>query len=173
MDQAESVLVALAQRGDEEAFTELVRRRQASTRQLMYRLCGDFALADDLAQQTFLKLWQNLRKLNDLNRFPGWLKRISINTWISHARKHDLLADSDDALSATTSFHDPTLVDDLERALGNLSANARACVVLAYLEGMTNEEIANALETPLGTVKSHIRRGSQTLREALADYASS
>lgn len=170
MEGAEAALVGLAKLGDEAAFAELVKRRQAPTRQLMYRLCGDLTLADDLAQLTFLKLWQNLKGLQDLSRFPGWFKRIAVNTWISHARKHDLLHDADEQIQATTRFRDPTLVDDLERGLSQLSASARSCVVLAYLEGMTNEEVADQLGIPLGTVKSHIRRGSKTLREALSDY---
>ena len=178
MDGAEAALVGLAQLGDEAAFAELVKRRQASTRQLMYRLSGDLALADDLAQLTFLKAWQKLQGLQDLSRFPGWFKRIAVNTWISHARKHDLLKkaekdtekDADQVAEASARFRDPTLVDDLEYALSLLSTASRSCVVLAYLEGMTNEEVSEQLGIPLGTVKSHIRRGAQTLRDALSDY---
>ena len=178
MDGAEAALVGLAQLGDEVAFEELVKRRQAPTRQLMYRLSGDLALADDLAQLTFLKVWQKVQGLQDPSRFPGWFKRIAVNTWISHARKHDLLLyaqkeaekDTDQDIGVSSRFRDPTLVDDLEHALSQLSPASRSCVVLAYLEGMTNEEVSEQLNMPLGTVKSHIRRGSQTLREALSDY---
>lgn len=172
MDHAEAILVALAQHGDEDAFTELVKRRQASVRQLMYRLSGDLSLADDLAQQAFIKLWQNITALRDVSRFPGWFKKLAVNTWLSHARRNDLLAEADgDSLeSASTRFRDPSLVDDLERALATLAPAPRSCLVLAYLEGMTNEEISASMNLPLGTVKSHIRRGSERLRKALATY---
>ncbi|NKC00614.1 MAG: sigma-70 family RNA polymerase sigma factor [Pseudomonadales bacterium] len=169
MDHAEAVLVSLAQHGDVDAFTEIVRRRQTSVRQLMYRLSGDASFAEDLAQQLFIKLWQNIHSLRDVQRFPGWLKKMAVNTFTSHVRKKQL-PDASEPVETPTDFRDPTLVDDLSRALATLDESPRLCIVLAYLEGMTNEEISTATDLPLGTVKSHIRRGSEKLRSYLSSY---
>ena len=167
----ESVLVGLARSGDRGAFAEIVNRRQDWIRNLMRRCCGDAVLADDLAQQVFLQAWQSIRQLSDARRFPGWLKRVAINTWLQHKRCNDALRGASEHSGADRATEPtPGLGLDLDRALGTLAEDARACVVLAYNEQMTHEEISAVTGLPLGTVKSHIRRGTQKLRAELADY---
>jgi RNA polymerase sigma-70 factor (ECF subfamily) len=83
---AQSV-VALAMSGDDGAFGELVRRRQKRVRDLLRRLCGNHALADDLAQQTFVQAWRGIRALRDPGAFGGWLKRVAVNAWLAEARR--------------------------------------------------------------------------------------
>lgn len=167
----ESVLVGLARSGDRDAFAEIVSRRQDWIRNLMRRCCGDAVLADDLSQQVFLQAWRSIRQLGDARRFPGWLKRLAINTWLQQKRRNDPLRGASGHDLATPAVErSPGMALDLDRALGKLPDDVRACIVLGYHERMTHGEIAAATGLPLGTVKSHIRRGTQKLQAELADY---
>lgn len=172
-DAAEAVVVALAMSGDRGAYSELVWRRQSWLRNLLRRLSRDPALADDLAQQVFLKAWRSLPQLKAPGAFGGWLRRLAINTWLAQVRAAPPRA-ADGALEdlpAVTTFM-PTAAEqlDLDRALAKLTHTERLCVVLAYSEGMSHGEISVAAALPLGTVKSHVRRGAQRLRVLLRAY---
>ena len=167
----EALVVSLAARGDREAFTELVRRRQAWVRNLMRRLSGNADLADDLSQRVFLQLWRKIRQIRQPDRFAGWLKRVAVNEWIeyqcrnTHARNRsyeDGMHPAEESSAAAAM--------DLDSALAMLPGPVRTCIVLSYHERMTNAEIAELTGIPLGTVKSHIRRGSRRLREFLSAY---
>ena len=170
---AEVLVIGLAQADDAEAFAELVRRRQSWIRNLLRRLCHDQTLADDLAQQVFLQAWRDLVKLREASKFAGWLKRIAINTWLKHQRSNDplgsALSEEAEQTERVTGSH-PDMAMDLDAALATLPEQPRVCVVLAYHEGMSHPEIAQILNLPLGTVKSHIHRGTQRLRSVLHDY---
>jgi RNA polymerase sigma-70 factor (ECF subfamily) len=163
----ESVLVGLARTGDRDAYAEIVSRRQNWIRNLMRRCCRDPALADDLAQQAFMQGWQSLRQLEDPNRFAAWLKRMAINLWLQHKRRNDPTPHSP---GDATTEEQPAIAMDLDRALATLADDVRLCVVLGYHERMTHNEIVAFTGLPLGTVKSHIRRGTQKLRQELAAY---
>jgi RNA polymerase sigma-70 factor (ECF subfamily) len=169
---AEATVVALARLGDQSGFAELVRRRQSNTRNLLRRLCRDTALADDLAQETFLQAWKQIRNLQSVGAFGGWLRQIAVNTWLQHVRNSESFTALDHADDAAAT---PTLAErlDLDSALGALNLSARLCIVLSYHEGMSHGEIATVTGIPLGTVKSHITRGTARLRELLAAYDSS
>jgi len=169
----EPLIVGLARSGDSAAFAELVRRRQSWVRTLMWRCCGDVTQADDLAQQVFLRAWQDISKLRDARRFGTWLRVLAINVWRQSLRKHDALQDTEDVASEQAVPVSPATGMDLERALLTLASDARMCVVLSYHEGLTHDEIAQATGLPLGTIKSHIRRATGRLRELLADYQQS
>jgi RNA polymerase sigma-70 factor (ECF subfamily) len=170
---AEAAVVALAMGGDTAAFTELVWRRQSWLRNLLRRLCRDPALADDLAQQVFMQAWRALPRLNSVAAFGAWLRRLAINTWLAHARSaaaRTVPLESVE-LDSTPGFPVATAEAlDLDRALTRLSAEERLCVVLAYSEGLSHPEISAATGLPLGTVKSHVRRGARNLRALLDDY---
>ena len=162
----------LAKRGDRKAFEELVRRRQSWTRNLMRRLSGNAALADDLAQQVFIQLWRTLGQLSQPERFPGWLKRIAINTWLQHLRRKDPLdAGSEIEEFTEEAVQTPGAAIDIDHALGMLPDPVRLCIVLSYHERMSHAEIAESTGLALGTVKSHVRRGTERLQLVLADYA--
>jgi RNA polymerase sigma-70 factor, ECF subfamily len=168
----ESIVVRLARNGDRRAFSELVSRRQAWIRNLMRRSCGDMTLADDLSQQVFLQAWKTMPQLQDTGKFGPWLKRLAINVWLQHRRRNDPIRGAEDLRDEAQATDDPARIAiDLDAALATLPHDARLCVVLAYHEGMTHDEIAELTDMPVGTVKSHIRRGSQRLRERLAAYA--
>ncbi|MGP1609657.1 MAG: RNA polymerase sigma factor, partial [Burkholderiales bacterium] len=113
------------------------------------------------------------RALRDPGAFGGWLKRIAVNAWLAEARR--VPAPIDDDENAFLAAADPAPSPersaggmDLERALARLSRAERLCVVLAHGEGMTHAEIAEAIGLPLGTVKSHVLRGSEKLKQIYA-----
>jgi RNA polymerase sigma-70 factor (ECF subfamily) len=170
---AESVVVALAVAGDRLAFGELVQRRQQGIRRFMRQLCRNETLADDLAQQVFLRMWRSLQQLDSLERFNGWLKQVMVSVWLDELRRHRTSVRGDAPLQEElepTARHTPALERDLEHALARLEPQARLCVVLAYSEGHSHEEIATLLHIPLGTAKSLISRGAAKLRTLLRDY---
>src|SRR5262245_26377530 len=87
----EATVVALARIGDQSGFEELVRRRQSWLRNVLRRLCGDGALADDLAQQAFLSAWRGMGSLRTSQAFGAWLKRLAVHAWLDHVRRHNPL----------------------------------------------------------------------------------
>lgn len=168
----EALVVSLASRGDRDAFAELVRRRQTWLRNFMRRCCGDADRADDLSQQVFMQAWRRIRQLKDATRFGPWLRQIAVNEWLQLRRRNDPLQDASEEASATVAAHDSgnSIAIDLDRALSTLPRPVSLCIILSYYERMTHEEIAALTRIKLGTVKSHIRRGSERLREMLAAY---
>jgi RNA polymerase sigma-70 factor (ECF subfamily) len=167
----EAFLVSLARNGDRSAFEELIRRRQSPVRNLMRRCCNDQTLADDLTQQVFLKVWMNLRKLRKPSAFNAWLRRVAVTVWLHHIRKKDALRSAGELSGTEATRHDSTsMALDLDRALAVLPHAVRLCVVLSYDEGMSHREIAQLTEFPLGTVKSHIKRGAKQLQQILSAY---
>lgn len=169
----EASVVALACAGDQPAFEELVRRHQCSIRNLLRGLCRNTALADDLAQETFLHAWKHLKSLRVPEAFAGWLRKLAINSWRQQLRREGVWGklvevEAGDVVSTPAA----TECLDLNSSLAVLAPNVRLCVVLSYHEGMSHGEIAAATQMPLGTVKSHIARGTTRLRELLAAYDS-
>lgn len=168
----EALLVGLARNGDRSAFAELVRRRQVWIRNLMRRCCGDITLADDLAQQVFIQAWRTVHHLRQPKKFGAWLKRVAINVWLQHVRKNDPLKGADEYDGNGPAQHDAAAVAmDLDRALAALPDHVRLCIVLSYHERMTHGQIAEFTGLPMGTVKSHIRRGTQRLQQLLSAYS--
>jgi RNA polymerase sigma-70 factor (ECF subfamily) len=165
-------LVALAAAGDREAFGELVRRHGSAVRGLLRRMGADSALADDLAQDAFLTAFEQIGEFRGDGAFQAWVKRIAARLYVKRWRKDartDLMAE----------IPEPGIPDDLEapradgridldQALRSLSAAERMCVSLCYGAGLSHGEAAAALNTPLGTVKSHVKRGLDKLRDRLA-----
>jgi len=168
---ADTLVIALACAGDESAFTEVMRRRQARVRKFMYHLCRQTALGDDLAQQVFLIAWRSIGRLRSAAAFDGWLKRIMVNAWLTEVRRGKVTTVSDVDFSDLAVHHDATAARmDLDAALSTLPPDMRVCVVLAYNEGQSHTQIVELTGLPLGTVKSHIARGAARLREILAGY---
>jgi RNA polymerase sigma-70 factor, ECF subfamily len=168
---AEATLVVLAAGGEVEAFEELVRRREPRLRQFLRRVCSDNALADDLSQQAFLQAWMQLKTLRAPAAFGSWLRQLALNTALQQMRRRSERLDPDAGMDLPANEADPGLALDLERALERLRPDERICVVLCHAEGMSHGEIATHTGWPLGTVKSHVTRGSARLRAWLAPGA--
>jgi len=168
------LILAVLEREDRRAFGLLVERHQSQVRTVLRRLTkGDVALADDLAQETFVLAWRNLRKFRFEAKFSTWLYRIAFNTWQSEARKkHEVLLDVDEdapppGLEMTTQMPDVVARVDLERAMEILSDGERAAITACFYADLSHEEAAEALGMPLGTVKTHILRARAKLKARL------
>jgi len=163
---SDSQLIAKAAAGEASAFDLLVRQNQSMLRGFLRRLTrGDHALADDLAQETFLEAWRKIAQFRGDGAFGGWLTRIGWSRFLMEARKRkpELLEDLPEAATETS----PDAKLDLESAMRRISAAERAALTLCYALGHSQEEAADILDMPLGTVKSHVLRGREKLRALL------
>jgi RNA polymerase sigma-70 factor (ECF subfamily) len=187
----DSALVARALAGnDRHAFAVLVRRHQSSVRALLRRLAnGDDALADDLAQETFVQAWRKLDQFRGDAKFSTWIYRIGYNQFLMHVRSRkpeesldemeaaaSLASDDDDAGSAGGETRSPEeaaadMQVDLQRAMARLSPAERAALVQCYYLDRSHEEAAYVLDCPVGTVKSHVLRAKQKLKQTLQAWA--
>ena len=182
-------VAALAKDGREAAFRELIRRYERPVFSLIYRMVRDREAAEDLAQETFVKVLNHIDRYRPEFKFSSWLFKIANNITIDHLRKRQLDTVSIDgsphaataAEAAATSLdlaaRGETPLDELEarelgtaieRAIAGLRPEYRACIMLRHVEGRSYEEIAATLDLPLGTVKTYIHRARHELREALA-----
>jgi len=159
---------------DQHAFGELVRRHQSSVRGLLRQLTRtDVSLADDLAQETFIRAYKNIRSFRGEARFSTWLYRIAYNCFREDTRKRKELVGVDEAL--LQSEYDPQTVDpglrhDLMHALNLLPLHERTAVVLCCQSGLSHDEAARVLDIPLGTVKTNVLRGREKLKQTLAAW---
>jgi RNA polymerase sigma-70 factor (ECF subfamily) len=167
---------------DRHAFGELVRRHQSAVRTTLRKLAaGNLALADDLAQETFLHAYRNLKSFRQEARFSTWLYRIACNVFLADARKMKELplaedADADSVAPVGTAeavgvSRGVALSIDLERAMRVLSNAERAAIVQCYHNDLTHEEAAEVLGCPVGTVKTHILRAKAKLKARLGAWA--
>jgi RNA polymerase sigma factor (sigma-70 family) len=162
---------------DHHAFAELVRNHQSSVRGLLRHLTRtDVALADDLAQETFLRVYKNLRTFRGEARFSTWLYRIAYNCFREEARKRKELVGIDEERLQTEQdpqTTDPALRHDLMHALSLLPLHERSAVLLCCQNGLSHDEAARVLDIPLGTVKTNVLRGREKLKRTLAAWGPS
>jgi len=164
-------LASLAAAGQRAAFGELVRRHGSAVRSLLRRMGADRFQADDLAQDAFLAAFERIAEFRGEGTFQGWVKRIGARLYVRKWRKG-----ARQALAGEPAELDPPAgagadADsrlDLEDALRTLPEAERVCVSLCYGAGFSHTEAAELLNAPLGTVKSHVKRGLDRLRERLA-----
>lgn len=160
---------------DHHAFSELVRRHQSAVRGLLRQLTrSDLALADDLAQETFLKAYKNIRSFRGEARFSTWLYRIAYNCFREGARRRKELVGIDE--TQLEAEQDPQTVDaalrqDLMHALKLLPLHERTAVLLCCQNGLSHDEAARVLDIPLGTVKTNVLRGREKLKKTLAAWS--
>lgn len=169
-----SLIARVVADDDRHAFAELVRRHQNAVRALLRRLtCGDTALADDLAQETFIRAYKGLARYRGQAKFSSWVYRIAYNVFLSERgrTKEELpgaLPEGPDP--APSASRKTALKVDLQRAMIALSPAERAVITLAFAMEASHQEVAGILDCPLGTVKTHIMRGRQKLREQLESW---
>lgn len=158
---------------DHAAFGELVRRHQSAVRNFLRHLTrGDDALADDLAQETFLESYRGLHRFRADAAFSTWLLGIARNHWRNARRRRTFapLPADNDSLRIESDTPAADLRHDLAVALRDLTDDEQLAIHLGYQQGLTHEEIAAFLDWPLGTVKTHLARGKEKLRHLLAAW---
>ncbi|WP_091738561.1 RNA polymerase sigma factor [Phenylobacterium immobile] len=169
-------LCALSAAGDRRAFEELVRRHGTAVRALLRRMGADGSTADDVGQDAFIAAFEQIAEFRGEGTFTAWVRKIAARLYLRRIRKDRrlvaLVADEAEPAPETGPGADGKI--DLDRALNTLSAVERICVSLCYGAGVSHVEAAEALNLPLGTVKSHVKRGLDKLRARLdPDSASS
>lgn len=166
-------LIACAQQGDRQAFTELVCRHQDSIVSLIYRMCGDIHLAEDAAQEAFVRVWQNLNSYKPQYAFRSWLYRIGANAALDALRRERPTAGLD---TVTLADHDAGPEQSVEQnqraayvrqAIARLSPPLRMVLVLREYQELGYQEIADALDIPVGTVMSRLNAARAQLRREL------
>jgi len=170
--------------GDGEAFRQLVERYQRPVYGLLLRMVRAPALAEDLAQETLIKAYRAIASFDRSRRFSSWLFKIAHNTAIDHLRKNrpptvplentegerldplSLLA-APDSQSPEARARGRDLGEALQLALMDLRSDYREAILLRFQQGLAYEEIADILELPLGTVKTHLHRARKQMAAAL------
>jgi RNA polymerase sigma-70 factor (ECF subfamily) len=162
-------------------WDEIVEQHSARVYRLAYRLTGNAHDAEDLTQETFVRVFRSLHTYTP-GTFQGWLHRITTNLFLDQARRKSrirfdaLPEDGENRLPSAVAAPDAAYLDrrfdaDVESALAALPPDFRVAVVLCDVEGLTYEEIADVLDVKMGTVRSRIHRGRVLLRRALAHRA--
>ena len=172
MDEA-SLIARVVLHDDHHAFNQLVRLHQSSVRLFLRRLtCGDEAFADDLAQETFLAAYQHIGSFRNRSSLRSWLCGIAVNLFRSEKRHKRWQVESV-GVPAGGEGERPAgqdrgvLQKQVLAALAGLGEDQRVALCLHTAAGLSHEETARIMEIPLGTVKTHVLRGKQRLREIL------
>jgi RNA polymerase sigma-70 factor (ECF subfamily) len=187
-DQTDQEVVARARKGIEAAYRELIGRYQRPVLSLIYRLVRDRELAEDLTQDTFIKVLNAIDRYDPKHKFSSWIFKIAHNTAIDQLRKKNPAtlsldgsphAESNDEIEASSftavsSDENPEeytasreIGREIEGALAELRPEYRTAIVLWHVEGRPYEEIAEIMELPLGTVKTFIHRARNELKKRL------
>jgi len=189
-DVSDQQVVVFAQEGREDAYRELIRRYERPVYSLIYRMVRDNETSEDLAQETFIKVLNNIDRYRPEFKFSSWLFKIANNITIDHLRRRQLdtisIEGAPDAVTgermrataiAVASGGESPLEElesreigaSIEEAIAKLRPEYRACIILRHVEDYSYDEIAEIVKLPLGTVKTYIHRARQELREHLED----
>ena len=181
-------LVTRAQQGSEKAYRELLVRYERPVFSIIYRMIRDREQAEDLAQETFVRVFNHIDRYDPRYKFSSWIFKIATNLTIDHIRRKELntvsidgsrnatTAEQIEATSITIASPDENpeelleakeLGEEIEEAIGKLRPEYRAAILLRHVDGREYQEIAEILSLPLGTVKTYIHRGRNELREQL------
>jgi RNA polymerase sigma-70 factor (ECF subfamily) len=182
-------LVVLAQQGSERAYRELLGRYQRPVFSLIYRMVRDREQAEDLAQETFVRVFNNIDRYDPAYKFSSWIFKIATNLTIDWIRRKELPTVSIDGSRYATSAEEiessaitvesgdenpeellvaRELGNEIEEAIGQLRPEYRQAIVLRHIEDRPYEEISQIMALPLGTVKTYIHRGRKELQDMLA-----
>jgi RNA polymerase sigma-70 factor, ECF subfamily len=182
-EQNDALLVAASKQGDQDAFAQLVQRYQRRIFNLVFRILQQYDEATEITQETFLAAWQGLPSFRGDARFPTWLYRIAYNCslkQLEHRRRdralqaaiqaEQVLQHVDDSMRADTELEAHERQTMIQEQISNLPAKYRIVLVLRHLQEMTYEEMAEALTMPIGTIKTHLFRARNLLKERLEAF---
>lgn len=167
-------LLEAAAGGAQPAFAEIVTRHYQPVYRLAWRMAGDAAMAEDVTQEAFIRLWRNPLQVREAAAVRGWLMRVAANAAIDRARKPRLAA-----LELAPETADPQARPDaplaraeasrlVDEALAELPDRQRQAVVLSYFEGLTNAEMADVMDVSVEAVESLLARARRFLKDRLA-----
>jgi len=177
--EADSGLIDQARGGNLFAFEEIVRRYQRRVYATAYRIVRRHEVADDVAQEAFIRAHRSLDRFDTRRPFGPWICRIAANLAVNHVRspqaREDALPDGHAEMPSAAAGPLQRVLDTearamLDRALGELPAEQRAVFCLRVFEELSYREIADALGIEMGTVMSRLSRAREKLREALSPY---
>jgi RNA polymerase sigma-70 factor, ECF subfamily len=184
-EQDDVLLVAASKRGDQDAFAQLVQRHQRRVFNLIFRMLQDYEEASEITQETFLAAWQGLPSFRGDARFSTWLYRIAYNSALKQLeqRKRDrqlqtamqaeqMLADAGNEGRMETEIELRARQDFIRENLATLPAKYRIVLVLRHIQDLTYEEMAEILTVPIGTIKTHLFRARNLLKERLEAFDS-
>jgi RNA polymerase sigma factor (sigma-70 family) len=173
--ETERKLINKAQQGDKQAFGELVRFHHQGVINVVYRMCGDAQVAEDAAQDAFIRAWQNLPGYKPQSAFRNWLYRIAVNAALDMLRREPKYAEDIDEIPLASPGIRPEgaiiqaeLSLQIQQAVLSLPKASRSVLILREYEGLTYRDIANTLDIPLGTVMSRLNYARNRLRDILA-----
>jgi RNA polymerase sigma-70 factor, ECF subfamily len=169
-------LIASALHGDRQAYGEMVCRYRDGVVNVVYRMCGDPELAEEAAQEAFIRAWQHLYSYKPQFSFRSWVYRIAVNVALDALRREpdttgmDNLVLRSPCAGPEETLEDQERLEQVRRAVLALPPACRAVIILREFEGLSYQEISQALDIPMGTVMSRLNYGRKQLRQALASY---
>ena len=176
----ETALVAASKRGDQDAFAQLVQQHQRRVFNLVFRMLQDYEETNEVTQEAFLAAWQGLPSFRGDARFSTWLYRIAYNCALKQLeqRKRDkalqavvaseqIIAQANNTGQIDAELEAHTRLEIVREQLSHLPAKYRIVLVLRHLQDMTYEEMAEILTMPIGTIKTHLFRARNLLKERL------
>jgi RNA polymerase sigma-70 factor (ECF subfamily) len=172
----EQAWITSAQQGDRRAFGELVLRHRQGAVNVVYRMCGDPALAEEAAQEAFLRAWQNLGRYNPRFAFRSWVYRIALNVAVDTLRRERPTTDLATEPLVSNAENPEALLErkqqaeQVQRAVLDVPPASRAVLVLREYEALSYHEIAEALDIPVGTVMSRLNYARGHVRRALSRH---
>jgi RNA polymerase sigma-70 factor (ECF subfamily) len=172
--EIERELIVQAQQGDRRAFGKLVRCHREGVVNVVYRMCGDANLAEDAAQEAFIRAWKHLPNYRPQSPFRNWVYRIANNAALDVLRRRRETVNVDELPIASSNTGPEATVEKEERAVRvrqavlELPEASRAVLILREYEGLSYKEIADTLGIPIGTVMSRLNYARTRLRESLA-----
>ncbi len=172
---AETSLIEQARLGDRNAFGDLVRHHYPGVVRVVFRLCGDARLAEDMAQEAFLRAWINLSSFHPQSSIRNWFYRIAVNAALDVLRRRpeDTLEDEatqmlpDHKASPEAAMIEKEGMTQVQQAIQSLPEAARSVLILREYGELSYQEIANVLDVPVGTVMSRLNYARNRLRELL------
>jgi RNA polymerase sigma-70 factor (ECF subfamily) len=179
VEQDDAILVAASKAGDQNAFAVLVQRHQRRVFNLVYRLLQEYDEANEVTQDAFFSAWQGLPSFRGDARFSTWLYRIAYNYALKQLEKRKRDKALEVAMQVETETGDERVEEAIEvhqrqeivrEHLSMLPAKYQIVLILRHLQEMTYEEMAEILRVPIGTIKTHLFRARNLLKERLEAF---
>ena len=172
MNAEDHLIIRRAKHGDLHAFSTLVRNYKIYVYKTAFGILQNNSDAEDVTQETFLKVYQSLRSLRNEETFPTWIARIAVRTALDLVKKNQRIQTYDPQTESSHLIVDEAMPDarmELDFALEKLSPDHRAILVLREIQGWDYEQISRVLEIPIGTVRSRLYHARTQLRQILSE----